>query len=110
VLFAARGGTRRRCRGLELWIDLLTRDCAQYPGHDDAIIRLEPALDHAQIAHPRADRDLALLDRVVLIEHEQVSSALIGTQRVIGYQLLVDNEVLVDRRGVALSNDCAGLR
>src|SRR5262245_66694014 len=76
LLFAARARGRRRSGGLELRIDLLARDRPQDAG-DDAIVRHEPGLDHAQVADPGADHDLALLDRVVLVEPEQVASALI---------------------------------
>src|SRR5262245_63982686 len=67
-LFGARARDRRRSGGLELRIDLLTRDRPQDAGDDDAIVGLEPALDHAQVADPGADHDLALLDRIVLVE------------------------------------------
>src|SRR5215471_9668675 len=65
LLFAARARDRRRSGGLELRIDLLARNRPQDAGDDDAIVRLEPALDHAQVADPGADHDLALLDRIV---------------------------------------------
>jgi len=81
LLFAARGSGRRRSEGLELRIDLLAGDRPQDAGDDDAIVGLEPALDHAQVADPGTDRDLALLDRVVVVEHEQVAPALIGAER-----------------------------
>jgi hypothetical protein len=86
VLFAARSSGRRRGNRLELRIDLLTRNCAQNAGHDDASVRLEPALDHAQVADFRTDGDLALLDHVVLVEHEQVASTLIRAERGVGHQ------------------------
>src|SRR5215468_328129 len=66
LLFAARGSGRRRSEGLELRIDLLSGDRPQDAGDDDAIVGLEPALDHAQFADPGTDRDLALFDRVVV--------------------------------------------
>src|SRR5260370_40091915 len=81
LLFADRGRGRRRSEGLELRIDLLTRDRPQDAGDDDAIVGLEPALDHTQVADPGTDRNLALLDRIVLVEHEQVASALIAADR-----------------------------
>src|SRR5262249_51863567 len=80
LLFAARGSGRRRSEGLELRIDFLTGDRPQDAGDDDAIVGLEPALDHAQVADPGTDCDLALLDRVVVVEHEQVAPALIGAE------------------------------
>src|SRR5262245_14235312 len=83
-LFGARG--RRRSGGRKLRIDLLTRDRPQDAGNDDAIVGLEPAFDHAQVADPGADRDLALLDRIVVVEHEQITSALVAAERGIRYQ------------------------
>src|SRR6516225_2647229 len=58
LLFAARARGRRRSGGLELRIDLLARDRPQDAGDDDAIVRREPGLDHAQVADPGADHDL----------------------------------------------------
>src|SRR5262245_19971938 len=86
LLFAARARGWRRSDGLKLPIDLLTRDRPQDAGDDDTIVGLEPALDHAQVADPGADRDLALLDRIVLVEHEQVAPSLIAAERGIRYQ------------------------
>jgi hypothetical protein len=54
--------------------------------NNDAIIRLEPILDHAEVAHFGTDRDLALFDDILLIQHEQVTPALVGTERGIRYQ------------------------
>src|SRR5262245_65430988 len=85
-LFGARARRRRRSGGRKLRIDLLTRDRPQDAGNDDAIVGLEPALDHAQVADPGADRDLALLDRIVVVEHEQITSALVAAERGIRYQ------------------------
>src|SRR5262245_48695390 len=84
-LFGARARGWRRSGGLELRIDLLTRDRPQDTSDDDTIVGLKPALDHAQVADPRADRDLALIDRVVVVEHEQVTSALVAAERGIRY-------------------------
>src|SRR5215472_571593 len=70
LLFAARARGRHRSGGLELRIDLLARDRPQDAGDADA----------------GADHDLALLDRVVLVEHEQVASALIAAERGIRHQ------------------------
>ena len=50
---------------LELRIDLLAGDRAQQPGDDDAVVRLQAALDDAQIALQRPDLHLALLDDIV---------------------------------------------
>ena len=44
---------RRRLDLLELRIDLLAGDGAQQPGDDDAVVRLETAFDHPQIALER---------------------------------------------------------
>src|SRR5262249_57604418 len=84
LLFAARARGWHRSDGLKLRIDLLARDRPQDAGDDDAIVGLEPALDHAQVADPGADRDLALLDRIVLVEHDQVPSALVAPHPPIG--------------------------
>src|SRR5258708_16666122 len=75
LLFAARGRGRRRSEGLELRIDLLTRDRPQDAGDDDAIVGLEPALDHTQVADPPTDRNLSLLHRIVLPAHAHVPSS-----------------------------------
>jgi hypothetical protein len=80
------GSGRRRGNRLKLRIDLLTRNCAQNAGDDHAIVRLEPAFDHAQVADFGTDGGLALLDDVVLVEHQQVASALIGAERGVGHQ------------------------
>ena len=85
-LLGARASGRRGGHGLELRVDLLTWNGAQNSGDDDAILRLEPALDHAQVAHFRTDHDFALLDRIVLVEHEQVTPSLVGTERVVRHQ------------------------
>src|SRR5215510_13245398 len=85
-LFGARARGRRRSGGRKLRIDLLTRDRPQDAGNDDTIVGLESALDHAQVADPGADRDLALLDGIVVVEHEQITSALVAAERGIRYQ------------------------
>src|SRR6516225_9401991 len=85
-LFGARARRRRRSGGRKLRIDLLTRDRPQDAGNNDMIVGLEPALDHTQVADPGADRDLALLDRIVVVEHEQITSALVAAERGIRYQ------------------------
>jgi hypothetical protein len=71
LLFGGRAGDWRRGGGLDLRIDLLPRDGPQDAGNHDTIVGFESALDHAQVADPGADRDLALLDRIILVEHEQ---------------------------------------
>src|SRR5262249_31947429 len=82
---AGRAG-RRRSSSLELRIDLLTRDGTQNSGNNDPIVRFEPTLDHTEVADFGSDRDLALFDDVLLVEHEQVTSALVATERGIWYQ------------------------
>jgi hypothetical protein len=51
---------------------------AQNAGDHDAIVGLQPAVDDAQIAHLGTDRDLALLDDVILVDDEQIAPALIA--------------------------------
>src|SRR5258706_6810162 len=74
-----------RCRAtrldfLQLRIDLLAGDCAQQPGNDDAVIGLQAAFDHAQIALDRPGPDLALLDEIFAVHHQHVSASLIAAQ------------------------------
>src|SRR5262245_7057324 len=66
--------------GPHLLIDLLAGDRAQRPADDHAVVGLEAAFDHAQIADQRPDLDLAMLVDDVLVEHQQVTSGLIGAE------------------------------
>jgi len=56
---------RRHFYRLELRVDLLAGDRAQQAGDDDAVVGLQPALDHPQFAVDRAGLNLALLDDAV---------------------------------------------
>src|SRR5579883_2295637 len=69
--------TRRRGAGLR--IDFLARDRAQRSRHHDAVVSADAGIDDAQIADYWTNPDLALLDHIVLVDHQHVAPALIGT-------------------------------
>jgi hypothetical protein len=72
--------------GLQLWIDLLTGDGPQDAGDDHAVVGLEAAVDGAQVADFGTDRDLALLDDVVLVDDEHIAPALVAAERRVRHQ------------------------
>src|SRR6202022_1526188 len=79
ALLLPRAGGRRRARHLR--IDLLAGDGAQDARNDDAVVAREPLVDHAQVALLGAERDLALLHDIVLVDDEHVASALVAAER-----------------------------
>ncbi|MET3345822.1 hypothetical protein ABIF52_006203 [Bradyrhizobium japonicum] len=80
--------------------DLLARDHPQQPRDHDAVVRLQPALDHAQAVIGGADLHLALLDDVVAIDHQQIAAALVAAERGVGNEeralLLVEGHADAD--------------
>src|SRR5262245_6981919 len=77
---------RRRLRYLQLRIDLLPGDRVEDALHDDAILRLEPAVDDAHLADRLAGLHPALVDDVVGIDHQHVATGLVGSQRDLWHQ------------------------
>jgi hypothetical protein len=72
--------------GLHLRVDLLARYRPQNAGDDDAIPAFDPAFDRPQVADLGADRDLALLHHVVLVDDQEVAPALVAAERGIRHQ------------------------
>src|SRR4029453_10921936 len=72
---------RRRLRYLQLRIDLLPGDRVEDALHDDAILRLEPAVDDAHLADRLAGLPPGLVDDVVGIDHQHVAAGLVGSKR-----------------------------
>src|SRR5262245_55433559 len=77
--FGRRGGGRPHLR-----VDLLARAGALDAGDDHAVVGLEPFLDRAQLAEPGTDGDLALLEHIVLADHQHIAPALVGAERGVG--------------------------
>ena len=96
------GRCRRRFDLLQLRIDLLAGDRAQQPGGDDAIVGLQAAFDHAQLALQRPGPHLALLDDVFAVHDQHVASGLVAAERDVGHQqrilLLVEGHADADEK------------
>ena len=75
-----------RRRRAQLGVDLLARDRAHDTADDNAVVLGDALLNHAQFALQRARFDPALLDSVVLVDHEHITPALIAAERYIGNQ------------------------
>jgi len=85
-LAAPAAGAVRRSDGLHLRVDLLARYRSQDTGDDDAIPAFDPAFDRPQVADLGADRDLALLHHVVLVDDQEVAPTLVAAERGIRHQ------------------------
>src|SRR5215468_6441574 len=80
------GAARRRGGGLHLRIDLLARDRPQEAVDDDAVVLVEPLLDHPHGVDQGSDLDLALLDLVAGVDHQHVEATLVAAERDLGHQ------------------------
>src|SRR5262249_34841169 len=63
----------RRLRSLDLRVDLVARDGAQKAGDDHPVVRCDAVLDRAQRVDALANLDLALLNHVVFVDHQQIA-------------------------------------
>jgi hypothetical protein len=79
---AGAGGAAMVC----IRVDLLARYRSQDTSDDDAIAAFDPAFDRPQVADLGADRDLALLHHVVLVDDQEVAPALVAAERGIRHQ------------------------
>src|SRR4029453_4877366 len=86
ALLRCRTLRRRRLRYLQLRIDLLPGDRVEDALHDDAILRLEPAVDDAHLAHGLGGLHPSLVDDVVGIDHQHIAAGLVGSKRYLWHQ------------------------
>ena len=86
------------------------------PADDDAVVRLQPILDHAERAVDLADLHLALLDHVVAGYHQHVAPALVAAERGVGHQQRVlllfqrhadTDEIAGQQHAVGIGDDAA---
>src|SRR5579872_4660051 len=75
-----------RRRGALFGIDLLAGNGAHDAADHHAIILGKAFIDDAQVADQLARLDLALLDDIVLVDHENITAGLIGAERDVGHQ------------------------